>query len=154
TERTADNPLFNVDFTLPELTYALQNLDPNKSPVPDSIPGHFLSHLGILGRERLLYICILSWKTGKLARQWILAIVPIHKPKQNTCLTTSYRRFSLTCITCKVMESMVLRRLTYHLHTNNLMTLEHLAFNKNHSTVDHNVYFTPSVLECLRITSQ
>ncbi|GFY71323.1 RNA-directed DNA polymerase from mobile element jockey [Trichonephila inaurata madagascariensis] len=63
-DRPADNPLFNVDFTLPELSYTLQNLDTKKSPGPDSIPGHFLSHLGILGMERLLYVCNLSWKTG------------------------------------------------------------------------------------------
>ncbi|GFT11273.1 RNase H domain-containing protein [Trichonephila clavipes] len=55
-DRPADNPLFNVDFTLPELSYALQNLDTIKSPGPDSIPGHFLSHLGILGRERLIHM--------------------------------------------------------------------------------------------------
>ncbi|GFW64983.1 hypothetical protein TNCV_392491 [Trichonephila clavipes] len=35
-DRPADNPLFNVDFTLPELSYDLQNLDTNKSPGPDS----------------------------------------------------------------------------------------------------------------------
>ncbi|GFY63155.1 putative RNA-directed DNA polymerase from transposon BS [Trichonephila inaurata madagascariensis] len=63
-----DNPLFNVNFTFPELTYALQNLDTNKSPGLDSIPGHFFSHLGILGRKRLLYLCNMSWKTGKLPR--------------------------------------------------------------------------------------
>ncbi|GFU95513.1 putative RNA-directed DNA polymerase from transposon BS [Trichonephila clavipes] len=68
-DRPAYNPLFNVDFTLPEQSFTLQNLDTNKSPGPESIPGHFLSHLGILGRERLLYICNLSWKTGKLPRQ-------------------------------------------------------------------------------------
>ncbi|GFU84566.1 putative RNA-directed DNA polymerase from transposon BS [Trichonephila clavipes] len=127
----ADSPLFNVDFTLPELTYALQNLDTNKSPGPDSIHGQFFSHLGILGRERLLYICNLSWKTGKLPRQWKLAIViPIHKPNKNASLTTSYRPISLTSITWKLMESMVLRRLTHHLHTNNLMPLEQYAFRK------------------------
>ncbi|GFV27352.1 RNase H domain-containing protein [Trichonephila clavipes] len=37
-DRPADNPFFNVDFTLPELSYALQNLDTIKSPGPDSIP--------------------------------------------------------------------------------------------------------------------
>ncbi|GFX79993.1 putative RNA-directed DNA polymerase from transposon BS [Trichonephila clavipes] len=51
-ERPADNPLFNVDFTLPELSYALQNLDTIKSPGPDSIPGHFLSHFGILDMSK------------------------------------------------------------------------------------------------------
>ncbi|GFX60213.1 putative RNA-directed DNA polymerase from transposon BS [Trichonephila clavipes] len=136
-DRPADNPLFNVDFTLPELSYALQNLDTIKSPGPDSISGQFLSHLGILGRERLLYICNLSWKTRKLPRQWKSAIViPILKTKKNAGLTTSYRPISLTCITCKLRECMVLRRLTHYLHTNNLMPSEQFAFRKGHSTVD------------------
>ncbi|GFY33652.1 putative RNA-directed DNA polymerase from transposon BS [Trichonephila clavipes] len=144
--RQADNPLFNVDFTLPELSYALQNMDTIKSPGPDSIPGHFLSLLGILGRERLLYICNLSWKTGKLPRQWKSAIViPIHKLSKNAGLTTSYRPISLTCITCKLMECMVLRRLTHHLHTNNLIPSEQFAFRKDHSTVDQILYFTQCV---------
>ncbi|GFV84671.1 RNA-directed DNA polymerase from mobile element jockey [Trichonephila clavipes] len=138
-----NNPLFNVDFTLPGLTFALQNLDTKKSPGPDSIPGHFLSHLGISGRERLLYICNLSWKTGKLPRQLKSAIViRIHKPNKNAGLTTCYRPISLTCITCKLMESMVLRRLTHHLHTNNLMPSEQFAFRRDYSTVDQILYFT------------
>ncbi|GFW58547.1 transposable element Tc3 transposase [Trichonephila clavipes] len=86
-DRPADDPLFNVDFTLPELSYALQHLDINKLPVPDSIPEHFLSYLGILGRERLLYISNMSWQTGKLTRQWKPAIViPIHKPNKKAVL--------------------------------------------------------------------
>ncbi|GFY45743.1 RNase H domain-containing protein [Trichonephila inaurata madagascariensis] len=89
--RPADNPLFNVDFILSELTYTLQNLDTKKSPGPDNIHRHFLSHLGILDRERLLPI-------------------------------------SLTCITCKIIKSMVLWRLTHNLLTNNLLLPEQFAF--------------------------
>ncbi|GFU32592.1 putative RNA-directed DNA polymerase from transposon BS [Trichonephila clavipes] len=140
-DRPADNPLFNVDFTLPELSYALQNLDTNKSPDPDSIPGHFLSRLGILGRERLLYICNLSWKTGKLPRQSVI-VIPIHKPNKSAGFVTSYHPISLTCIICKLMECMVLRRLTHHLHTYNLMPSEQVAFRKGYSTVDQILYFT------------
>ncbi|GFU73701.1 putative RNA-directed DNA polymerase from transposon BS [Trichonephila clavipes] len=145
-DKSADNPLFNVDFTLPELSYALQNLDTNKSSGPDNIPEHLLSHLGILDSERLLYICNLSWKTEKLPRQWKSAIViPIHKPNKNACLTTSYHPISFTFITCKLMDCMVQRRLTHHLHTNNLMPTEQFAFRKGHSTVDQTLYFTQCV---------
>ncbi|GFW05717.1 hypothetical protein TNCV_3407831 [Trichonephila clavipes] len=84
------------EFTLPELSYALQNLDTIKSPGPDSIPGHFLSHLGILGRERLLYICNLSWKTGKQQRQWKSDIVIlIHKPTRMPVLRQAIVLFLL-----------------------------------------------------------
>ncbi|GFV20880.1 putative RNA-directed DNA polymerase from transposon BS [Trichonephila clavipes] len=93
-DRRAGNPLFNVDFTLPELSYALQNLDTNKSSGKDSIPGHFLSHLGILGWERMLYMCNLSWKTGKIPRQWKSAIViPIHKPNKNADLEVNCGKY-------------------------------------------------------------
>ncbi|GFV00713.1 probable RNA-directed DNA polymerase from transposon BS [Trichonephila clavipes] len=132
----------------PYLNYLMpfQNLDTNKSPGPDSIPGHFLSYLGILGRERLLYICNLSWKTGKLPRQWkSVIVIPIHKPNKNAGLTTSYRPIFLTCITCKLMECMALRRLTHPLHTNNLMPSEQFAFRKGHSIVDQILYFTQCV---------
>ncbi|GFS37401.1 putative RNA-directed DNA polymerase from transposon BS [Trichonephila inaurata madagascariensis] len=96
--------------------------------------------------ERLLHICNLSWKTGKLPRQGKLAIIiPIHKPNKNAGLTTNYRPISLTCITCKLMECMVLRRWTHHLHTNNLMPSEQFAFRKGHSTVDQILYFTQCV---------
>ncbi|GFU63517.1 probable RNA-directed DNA polymerase from transposon BS [Trichonephila clavipes] len=132
-----------IDINLIILSYALQNLDTIKSPAPDSILGHFLSHLGILGRERLLYICNLSWKTTKTVE--IAIVIPIHKPNKNFGLTTSYRPISLICITCKLMECMVLRRLTHHLHTNNLMPSEQFAFRKGHSTVDQILYFTQCV---------
>ncbi|GFV88435.1 putative RNA-directed DNA polymerase from transposon BS [Trichonephila clavipes] len=39
------------------------------------------------------------------------------------------------------MECMVLRRLTHHLRTNNLMPSEQFAFRKGHSTVDQILYF-------------
>ncbi|GFY13586.1 hypothetical protein TNCV_4959561 [Trichonephila clavipes] len=52
--------------------------------------------------------------------------VPIHKPNKNAGLTTSYRPISLTYITCKLMKSMVLRRLTHRLHTSNLLFVKGL----------------------------
>ncbi|GFX35694.1 putative RNA-directed DNA polymerase from transposon BS [Trichonephila clavipes] len=147
-DRPADNPLFNVVFTLPKLSYALQNLDIIKSPGPDSIPGHFLPHLGILGREILLYICNLSWKTGKLPRQRkSVIVIPIHKHNKNAGLTTSYRPISLTCIPCKLMEYMVLRRLTHHLHTNNLMPSEQFAFHsyKTYQGIPQSCVLSPTL---------
>ncbi|GFW87281.1 RNase H domain-containing protein [Trichonephila clavipes] len=82
----------------------------------------------------MLYISYLSSKTGKLPRQWKSAIViSIKKPNKNSGLTTSYRHFSPTCITCKLMNCMVLRRLTHHLLTINLMLSEQVAFHGSRS---------------------
>ncbi|GFT05762.1 RNA-directed DNA polymerase from mobile element jockey [Trichonephila clavipes] len=64
-DRPADNPLFNVDFTLPGLTFALQNLDTIKSPGPDSTsPNISCPTLEFWVRKD----CNLSWKIGKLPR--------------------------------------------------------------------------------------
>ncbi|GFU30253.1 probable RNA-directed DNA polymerase from transposon BS [Trichonephila clavipes] len=43
------------------------------------------------------------------------------------------------------MECMVLRRLTHHLHPNNLMPSEQFAFRKGHSTIDQILYLTQCV---------
>ncbi|GFV78261.1 putative RNA-directed DNA polymerase from transposon BS [Trichonephila clavipes] len=94
----------------------------------------------------MLYISYLSSKTGKLPRPWKSAIVIfIKKPNKNSGLTTSYRPISPTCITCKLMNCMVLRRLTHHLLTINLMLSEQVAFRKGHSTVDQILYFPQCV---------
>ncbi|GFU80155.1 putative RNA-directed DNA polymerase from transposon BS [Trichonephila clavipes] len=94
----------------------------------------------------MLYISYLSSKTGKLPRQWKSAIViSIKKPNKNSGLTTSYRPFSPTCITCKLMNCMVLRRLTHHLLTINLMLSEQVDFRKSHSTDDQILYFPQRV---------
>ncbi|GFT50039.1 RNA-directed DNA polymerase from mobile element jockey [Trichonephila clavipes] len=142
-DRPADNSLFNVDFTLPKLSYALQNLDTNKSPDPIVSLDISCPTLEFwVGKDSYTYKN-LSWKTNKLPRQWKSAIViPIYKPNKNAGLTTSYRPISLTCITCRLMECMVLPRLTSYLYTNNLMPPEKVAFRKAHSTVDQILYFT------------
>ncbi|GFV43275.1 RNA-directed DNA polymerase from mobile element jockey [Trichonephila clavipes] len=126
-----------------------QNLDTSKSSGLDSIYGHFLSHLGILGRERLLYICIFSWKTGKLPRHWKSAIVnPIDKPNKNTGITTRYHLISFTPIPYKKIKIIVLRRLTPHSQAApaGLMPPEHFAFHKGHSKIDQILYF----IQCVR----
>ncbi|GFV26358.1 hypothetical protein TNCV_1234161 [Trichonephila clavipes] len=73
----------------------------------------------------------------------ILFLIP--KPNKNTVLRQAHRPISLAYITCKPMECMVLRRLTHHLHTNNLQPPEQFAFRKGHSTVDQILYFTQCV---------
>ncbi|GFW76939.1 RNA-directed DNA polymerase from mobile element jockey [Trichonephila clavipes] len=142
-DRPADNSLFNVDFTLPKLSYALQNLDTHKSPDPIVSLDISCPTLEFwVGKDSYTYKN-LSWKTSKLPRQWKSAIViPIYKPNKNAGFTTSYHPISLTCITCRLMECMVLQRLTSYLYTNNLMPPEKVAFRKAHSTVDEILYFT------------
>ncbi|KAF8786031.1 RNA-directed DNA polymerase mobile like protein [Argiope bruennichi] len=142
----ADNPLLDDDFTEEELTFALQHQDLTKSPGSDGIQGNFLAHLGTEGKNRLLHLFNLSWSAGKLPAQSKSAIViPILKPNKKISSVDSYRQISLTCIICKLMERKILRKLTHHLSSNNLIPSEQYAFRRGHGTMDQILLFSQSV---------
>ncbi|GFW56685.1 uncharacterized protein TNCV_4067651 [Trichonephila clavipes] len=142
-DRPADNPLFNLISPYLNKLMPFKIWTPSNHLVQIAFHDIFCPTLKFwVGKDCYTYVTCL----GKLLRQCKSAIfIPIHKPNKNAGLTTSYRPISFKCITCKLMESMVLRRLTHHLHTNNLMPSEQFAFRKGHSTVDQILYFTQCV---------
>ncbi|UYV84210.1 hypothetical protein LAZ67_X001527 [Cordylochernes scorpioides] len=126
--------------------YALENTDLNKTPGPDGIHGQMILNLGKNGKERLLDIFNNSWKTGKLPQDWKTAtIIPIKKLDKSADDPKNYRPISLTSICCKLMEKIILRRLTYHLDTRNLLPEEQYGFRKGHGTIDQLLFFTQKV---------
>ncbi|GIY20445.1 putative RNA-directed DNA polymerase from transposon BS [Caerostris extrusa] len=93
-------------------------------------------YLGSCATKRLLHIFNL-WKLGRLPRQWKTAIVvPIRKPNKDASCMGSYRPIALTCMTCKLMERIILRRITFHLMNRNMLPQEQYGFRKGHSTID------------------
>ncbi|GBM03393.1 putative RNA-directed DNA polymerase from transposon BS, partial [Araneus ventricosus] len=143
---STSNQVFSDYFTTSELMYAIQQMDNNKSPGPDGIHGKFLENIGPHGRERLLYIFNLLWKVGVLPKQWKTAvIIPVRKPNKEANSVGSYRPIALTCIPCKLMERIILRRITHHLMELNLIPEEQYGFRRGHSTIDQILYFAQSV---------
>ncbi|GIY30683.1 probable RNA-directed DNA polymerase from transposon BS [Caerostris darwini] len=142
----ASNELFNDPITSSELLYDIQQLDFKKSPGPDGIHGQFIVNLGSCAIKRLLHIFNLSWKLGRLPRQWKTAIVvPIRKPNKDASCMGSYRPITLTCMTCKLIERIILRRITFHLMNRNMLPQEQYGFRKGHSTIDQILYFVQRV---------
>ncbi|UYV80700.1 hypothetical protein LAZ67_19001437 [Cordylochernes scorpioides] len=130
-------------INMKELAYALENTDLNKTPGPDGIHGRLISNLGKIGEERLLNIFNNSWKTGKLPQDCKNAtIIPIKKHDKSADDPKNYRPISLTNICCKLMEKIILRRLTYHPDTRNLLPEEQYGFRKGHGTIDQLLFFT------------
>ncbi|GFX44948.1 putative RNA-directed DNA polymerase from transposon BS [Trichonephila clavipes] len=129
-----------------KLEMAMKDIDLTKSPELDGINGQMLSHLGTHARLRLLDIFNLAWNTGCLPRDWKKAIiVPIKKPGQVDGSPENYRPIALTCVTSKLMEKMVQKRLLYHLDNCNLEPKEQYGFRRGHCATDQ-------VLDlCLRI---
>ncbi|UYV79346.1 hypothetical protein LAZ67_17002248, partial [Cordylochernes scorpioides] len=135
--------IFQEKINMKELDYALENTDLNKTPGPDGIHGQMISNLGKNGKERLLDIFNNSWKTGKLPQDWKTAtIIPIKKLVKSADDPKNYRPISPTSICCKLMEKIILRRLTYHLDTKNLLPEEQYGFRKGHGTIDQLLFFT------------
>ncbi|UYV83610.1 hypothetical protein LAZ67_23001627, partial [Cordylochernes scorpioides] len=143
---TSTHNIFHEKINMKELDYALENTDLNKTPGPDGIHGQMISNLGKNGKEKLLDIFNNSWKTGKLPQDWKTAtIIPIKKLDKSADDPKNYRPISLTSICCKLMEKIILRRLTYHLDTRNLLPEEQYGFRKGHGTIDQLLFFTQKV---------
>ncbi|GFY20689.1 putative RNA-directed DNA polymerase from transposon BS [Trichonephila clavipes] len=135
-------PVFLADFSIHELLLVLNALDPKKSPGPDYVHGVMVTHLGPRGTQSILDIFNQSWKSGRLPHEWKRATtIPIRKPGKVLSSPESYRLVALTSIPCKIMERMMLRRLTYFLDSNNLLPREQYGFRRGHSTKDQILYF-------------
>ncbi|UYV61222.1 hypothetical protein LAZ67_1003928, partial [Cordylochernes scorpioides] len=147
---TSTYNIFHEKINMKELDYALENTDLNKTPGPDGIHGQMISNLGKNGKEKLLDIFNNSWKTGKLPQDWKTAtIIPIKKLDKSADDPKNYRPISLTSICCKLMEKIILRRLTYHLDTRNLLPEEQYGFRKGHGTIDQLLFFTQKGRWCV-----
>ncbi|GBN08933.1 hypothetical protein AVEN_132134-1 [Araneus ventricosus] len=143
---STSNHLFSDHNTTSELIYAIQQIDNKKSPGPDGIHRQFLENIGPYGRERLLHIFNLSWKAGVLPKQRKTAVItPDRKPNKDASSVGSYKSIVLTCISCKLMERIILRRITHHLMVLNLILEEQYGFRRGHSTIDQILYFVQSV---------
>ncbi|GFR11705.1 putative RNA-directed DNA polymerase from transposon BS [Trichonephila clavata] len=82
-------------------------LDLTKSPGPDGIFGQMLENLGQLGKQRLVDLFNLSWKTGRLPADWKRAtIIPIKKAGKKTWAPKVFRPIALTSTACKIMEKL------------------------------------------------
>ncbi|UYV74417.1 hypothetical protein LAZ67_11003497 [Cordylochernes scorpioides] len=110
---------------------------------PDGIHDQMISNLGKNGKERLVDIFNNSWKIA--SRLKTATIIPIKKLDKSADDPINYRPISLTSICCKLMEKIILRRLTYHLDTRNLLPEEQYGFRKGHGTIDQLLFFTQKV---------
>lgn len=104
-------------ISLQQVKQACEELELNKSVGPDDIHPLFLREGNdlLFSCIRLIFNYSLRWSV--LPLQWKQAlVVPILKPGQNASDKSSYRPISLTCIICKCIERVILRRLNSHWH--------------------------------------
>ncbi|GFY10144.1 putative RNA-directed DNA polymerase from transposon BS [Trichonephila clavipes] len=134
--------IFSRDFRVNELKAAIGDSCLNKSPGPNDIHGQMIDHVRLSGRQRILDIINCSWNKGQLPRDWRRAtVIPNKKCGKTDGTPESFRPIALTSIACKIMEKMILRRLTFYLHSHNLLPAEQYGFREGLCTTDQLLYF-------------
>lgn len=126
--------LDTVYFTEDIVSDYLRKLKPKLSAGPDNIPGLFLKQLRFHIAKPLSKIFQVSFGSGFLPRDWLVAsVTPIFK-KGLSSDPLNYRPISLTSTCCKIMESIIKDTMTSYLTKNKLLSLHQHGFVKHKST--------------------
>ena len=129
--------LNNIEFTKDKVYKKLKDLDPSKSGGPDEIPSCVLKALAEELSEPLSMLFNQSMKEGRLPRIWKDAnVTPLFKKGEKT-KANNYRPVSLTCILCKVMESIIRDELITYLEKNDFLSIfQHGFISKRSCTTN------------------
>ena len=118
----------------------LSDLSVFKSYGPDMLHPRVLKEIRneIALHLKIIFNCSLatnSLATNKLPNDWRTGnITPIFK-KGKRCFVNNYRPISLTCVICKLLESILRDNIIKHFVKNNLFSTKQFGFIKGRSTV-------------------
>ena len=134
-DRQFENILDNITITPEEVLKKLFNLNPSKAAGPDGLHCKLLYELRDFLCEPLARFFNRSLQDGEVPDQWRQAHVsPIFK-KGDKKQAENYRPVSLTCVVCKVMESIVRDKLMLQMERNNLFSKDQFGFRSGYSCV-------------------
>ena len=130
-------------FHQDELQSAHKQIKVGKAAGPDEIAPDLLKHLPADVEVELLKILNHSWLEGWCPQSWRDAvIIPFLKKDKDPQSVDSYRPIALTSTICKLLERMIVNRLSWWLEEHSLLSPWQAGFRKGRSTVD----------QCLRLS--
>ena len=119
----------------------LNKLNPNKASGPDNINARILKECSGELADILTIIFDLSLHTGEVPSDWRNAFVaPIYK-KGDKYDPANYRPVSLTCISCKILEHIIVSNIMRHVNQFNILTDIQHGFRKKRSCETQLVQF-------------
>ena len=146
-----NNSSFNENFTVDDLLQALSKCN-NTSPGEDQICYSMFNHLSKKSLTILLHFFNKIWELGSLPQDWKLSIIiPLIKPGKDSSLASSYRPIALTPTLSKLMERMVVSRLTWYLESNNLININQSGFRKNRRTLDQLIRLSDNIQKAIAV---
>ena len=134
----------NMNFSVQEVHSAIRRLKLGKAPGPDGIHNEFLMQSGIAMMSWLTSFCNACYQNNRIPRMWHRAnIIGLLKPGENETSPQSYRPIFLLCSTYKLMERLLLYRISPII--NPLLSNDQASFRQARSTVDQVVRLTQSI---------
>ena len=106
----------------------------NGSCGPDGLPPLLYKSLAQCISEPLALMFDSFMSVGRIPDEWRRAVVtPIYKGGLAADVS-NYRPISLTCVTCKIMEKVIIRRMLCYLYKHCLISKEQYGFLSGRST--------------------
>ena len=127
----------NSPFTIIELKEALGSCKLKTAAGPDNVSYRLLLNLPDSGLIFLLDMINLSWSSGEIPSSWKTGFVkPILKANKKSNEFSSYRPITLSNTIPKVMERLVVYRVSWFLTKHQLINANQNGFQRGHQTVD------------------
>ena len=133
--RHNNTSIVDVVITQEEVKQKLANINASKAMGPDHIPGIVLKTLAEEISIPLTKIFNKSISEGTVPDKWKVAEVSAIYKKGDKTDPGNYRPVSLTCICCKIMESLVTKSLRVYLEENKLISKCQHGFRNHRSCV-------------------
>jgi hypothetical protein len=134
----------DINITEDQVLKKLKCLKTDKSPGSDGIHPVILQKIAPVLAKPLYIIFSTSLRTATLPQEWKTAQVSAIYKKGPKKLAQNYRPISLTCIACKIIESIIRDTLMDHFYKNNLLSTRQYGFISGRSTC--------CTMECLCMT--
>ena len=110
------------------------NLKHGKAPGIDQVTADFIKAAGVGIVPYLRYIFDYCLENQVIPDEWKMAVItPVYKGNGSKCSVDSYRPISLTCIICKIWESILSDYIRNVCDTNNYFDKRQFGFRKGHS---------------------
>ena len=130
-------------FTPEELAAALKTIKARKAGGPDGVAPDLLKHLPLSTQKELMLIQNVSWTTGWCPQAWLTAtIVSFLEKEKDPQAVSSYRPIALTSAIGKLLERLIVNRLSWWLEAKSLLSPWQAGFRKRRCTID----------QCLRLS--
>jgi len=136
------NTIDDIDFSIDDVYKILHNLKPKFSSGPDGYSAFFLKNVAGTIAFPLSLVYSQSFCSGDIPAEWRQAIVSPAFKKGNASDPNNYRPISLTCVCCKVMETVIKKQLLSFLLIHGKISKQQHGFLARHSTCSQ-------IIECV-----